>query len=259
MSLLRTQGLAKRFGGVTAVSSVDVEIETAQILGIIGPNGAGKTTLFNIISGLEMPDAGSVHFDGVDTTGWPLIRIARSGLVRTFQRSLPFARMTALDNVLVAAYAFEDASLKNWPKRWLGIRNDESDLRARAMQLLELAGLAHVAHHISGELPYGDQRRLEIARALISNPKILMLDEPAAGLSREEAATIAKLLADLRREGQTVIIIEHNVPLIMSLCDRIVVLDHGLKIAEGVPAEIQSNQAVIAAYIGTRRRPHVSN
>jgi branched-chain amino acid transport system ATP-binding protein len=253
-SLLEANGIVKRFGGLAAVDQVNIRVEPAEILGIIGPNGAGKTTLFNVVSGLDQLTQGTVTFDGEDITGWPLIRIARRGLVRTFQRSLMFTKLTLLESVLVAAFAFSDASWRNFPSRWLNIGNDETELRARAMRLLELAGLAKRAQSFAGDLPYGDQRRLEIARALICQPKLLMLDEPAAGLSSDETTNIIELLSALRREGQTIVVIEHNLGLIMRLCDRIVVLDHGIKIAEGTPEEVKNNKAVIEAYIGTRRR-----
>lgn len=254
--LLATTGLVKQFGGLVAVDNVDIRVKPAEILGIIGPNGAGKTTFFNLVSGLDQPTQGKVVFDGEDITNWPLIRIARRGLVRTFQHSLMFTNLTVLESVLVGAFAFQEAGLSRIPSRWLGIGNDETALCEHAMQLLDQAGLSQRANSLAGDLPYGDQRRLEITRALMCGPKLLMLDEPAAGLSAEETKSIMELLVSLRSGGQTVVIIEHNLSLIMRLCDRVAVLDHGVKIADGPPDEVKNDKAVIEAYIGTGRSRH---
>ena len=255
-TLLEARGIVKRFGGLAALDHVDIRVEPAEILGIIGPNGAGKTTFFNVVSGLDQPTQGKVLFDGEEITGWPLIRIARRGLIRTFQRSLMFTDLTALESLLVAAFAFSDASWRRLPARWLGIQHNESELRDHAMRLLELAGLSKRADSFAGELSYGDQRRLEIARALMCRPKLLMLDEPAAGLSSDETTTIMGLLAALRKEGQTIVVIEHNLGLIMRLCDRVAVLDHGVKIADDTPDQVKNDKGVIEAYIGTKHRRH---
>jgi branched-chain amino acid transport system ATP-binding protein len=255
MSLLEIRGLSKRFGGLLAVSGVDMTINAGQIIGVIGPNGAGKTTLFNIVSGIDKPDAGHVRLDGSDITGMPLADVARRGLLRTFQRSLPFANMTVLENVLAASYAFEPHGLTQIPKRWLGIGGDKGAAERRAYELLELAGLTAQARLLAGTLPYGDQRRLEIARALMCNPRILMLDEPAAGLSTDETERVIELLRELRKTGLTTVVIEHNLAVTMGLCEFIVVLDHGVKIAEGTPSQIQTNEAVVEAYLG-RKRSH---
>jgi len=250
--LLAATGIVKRFAGLTALGGVDLTVQAAQVFGVIGPNGAGKTTLFNIISGLETPQAGTLHLDGDDITGLPFAAVARRGLVRTFQRSLPFEPMTLRDNVLVASFA-APARLRDLPHRWLGIGRGQPELRDRAEALLERVGLAGRAAQLAAELSHGDRRRLEIARALMCEPCLLLLDEPAAGLSIDETQHLVALLANLRAEGQTVIIIEHNLGLMMSVCDRIAVLDHGIKIAEGTPDEVRRDEQVIAAYLGRSR------
>jgi branched-chain amino acid transport system ATP-binding protein len=253
MALLELHSVSKSFSGVLAVNAVDVAVEAGEILGVIGPNGAGKTTLFNLMSGFDRPQAGRIVLGGEDITGLPMVKVARRGLVRAFQRSLPFDAMSLLENVMVAGYAFEPAGPRHFARRWLGLGNNEAPARARALELLELAGLGQRVDTLAGALPQGDRRCLEIARALMCRPRILLLDEPAAGLFGAEVEMLSALLSRLRAQGQAVIIIEHDLAMIMRMCDRVVVLDHGVKIAEGTPAEVRRDEAVIAAYIGRAR------
>ena len=245
--LLECSGISKRFGGVHAVAEVDLAIAPQQVFGLIGPNGAGKTTLVNLISGHLRVDSGAIRFAGADVTGLAPHTLAARGIARTFQGVRLFKGLTALENVLVGRHARmrSDALRRLWPRG----ASDRSD-RERAVQLLERLGLSP-PDALAGGLAYGDQRRLEIARALASDPRLLILDEPAAGMNPAESTRLRELMRALVTEGLTIVLIEHDVRLVMGTCERVAVLNFGRKIAEGTPPEIQASPAVREAYLGS--------
>ena len=255
-TILKVSGVSKRFGGLQALSDVGITIMKGQVYGLIGPNGAGKTTFFNVLTGLYTPDSGSFELGGKPYKPTAVHEVAKAGIARTFQNIRLFAEMTALENVMVGRHVRTGSGLVGAVFRTKAFKDEEAAIAKRAQELLDYVGIGRFAPYKARTLSYGDQRRLEIARALATDPKLIALDEPAAGMNASEKIVLRELIDQIRKDGRTILLIEHDVKLVMGLCDRLAVLDYGKQIAEGTAAEVQKNEKVIEAYLGADHKNH---
>ena len=249
-ALLSAKGLHKSFGGVRAVRDVSFDVAAGSVFAIIGPNGAGKSTMLNLISGVYQPNAGTLSFDGADLAGLPAHRRVRRGIARTFQKIRLFKQLSVLENVVAGFHIHHDIPAWQYLVHGSAFQSDHARSRAEAMELLSFMGLAAKRDVLAGSLPYGEQRMLEFARALATKPKLFLVDEPAAGLNAAEVDTLLDRIRITRERGVTVVLVEHNMELVMNVADRVLVMDYGQRLFEGVPAEVQKSEAVLAAYLG---------